>query len=166
MQLAYHNLSEELDNVGSGLIDKIDQYEFANKVQEQKFYSAFGQYIYESSYENTDELDSVGLYNQAVQNFALYNKPQASYSLTTIDLNCLQQIAVPNITVGSKIRIYNEPLDLDDGKVNNIQYTNNEVIITAISRNLRSNDDVQLTVTKTNKIDTLVQKLLINIKEM
>lgn len=165
MQLAYHNLEEEPDKNEKGLVDKIDQYEFANSIQEQKFYLVFGQYIYESSYENTDELDSVGLYNQAVQNFVLYNKPQASYSLTTIDLNCLQQIAVPNIAVGNKIRIYNEPLDLVDGKVNNLQYTDNEVIITAISRNLRSNDDVQLTVTKINKIDILVQKLLINIKE-
>lgn len=166
MQQAYFNLKIDQQKDVNGLVDEVTKYEDYNKNQEIILYTIAGQFIYESSYENTDELDSVGLYNQAVQNFALYNKPQASYSLTTIDLECLQQIAVPNVTVGSKVRIYNAPLDLDDDKVNNLQYTNNEVIITAISRNLRSNDDVQLTVTKTNKIDTLVQKLLINIKEM
>lgn len=78
-------------------------------------YMRYGDFIYESTYENTDELDSVGLYNQTVANFALYNKPSASYSLTTIDLNCLEQISVPNVTVGSRIKVYNDMLNLGDG---------------------------------------------------
>lgn len=145
------------------LSKKIQDADQANMRQTERLYANYGDFIYETTYENTDELDSVGLYNQTVNNFALYNKPAASYSMTTIDLNCLEQISIPNATVGSKIRVYNELLDLKDGKNNNLQYTNNDLTITAISRKLRSSDDVSFTVEKTNRINKLVEKLLINL---
>ena len=149
-----------------GLADKIEASERANARETKLLYTNYGDFIYETAYENTDELDSVGLYNQTVNNFALYNKPAASYSMTTIDLNCLEQISIPNVTVGAKIRVYNEWLNLVDGETeyNNLQYTDNNLIITAISRKLRSADDVSLTVQRTNRINSLVEQLLINIK--
>lgn len=144
----------------SKIIQDADQ---ANMRQTERLYTNYGDFIYETTYENTDELDSIGLYNQTVNNFALYNKPAASYSMTTIDLNCLEQISIPNATVGSKIRVYNELLNLKDGEDNNLQYTNNDLTITAINRKLRSSDDVSFTVEKTNRINKLVEKLLINL---
>lgn len=144
----------------SKIIQDADQ---ANMRQTERLYTNYGDFIYESTYENTDELDSVGLYNQTVNNFALYNKPAASYSMTTIDLNCLEQISIPNVVVGAKIRVYNELLNLKDGENNNLQYTNNDLTITAINRKLRSSDDVSFTVEKTNRINKLVEKLLINL---
>lgn len=83
--------------------------------------------------------------------------------MTTIDLNCLEQIDIPDVTVGAKIRVYNDLLNLKDNENNNLQYTDNNLTITAISRKLRSADDVSFTVQKTNRINTLVEKLLINL---
>lgn len=147
-----------------GLADIIADYEGQNDWQSRTLYMLYSDYIYEQTYENADELDSVGLYNQTVNNFALYNKPTASYNLTTIDLNCLEQISIPDLAVGSKIKIYNEMLKLDDNKVNELNFTDNTLVVTEISRKLRSSDDVQLTVEKSNKIDTLIEKLLLNIR--
>lgn len=152
-----------MDNV-RGLYDIIADYEGQNDWQSRTLYMLYSDYIYEQTYENADELDSVGLYNQTVNNFALYNKPTASYNLTTIDLNCLEQISIPDLAVGSKIKIYNEMLKLDDNKVNELNFTDNTLVVTEISRKLRSSDDVQLTVEKSNKIDTLIEKLLLNIR--
>lgn len=56
-------------------------------------------------------------------------------------------------------------IDIMSRRLNNLQFTDNDLIITAISRKLRSSDDVSLTVEKTNKINKLVEKLLINIKK-
>lgn len=132
----------------------------------RQLYGQFGDYIYESTYENTDELDSVGLYNQAVENFQLYNKPTADYSLTVLDLAQLEQIGIPDIRVGNHIRIYNEWLNLRDNNPtgNNIQHTDNELTITQISRNLRASESVTLTVEKTNKINSILKRLLISAK--
>lgn len=154
---------QRTDNI-RGLYDIIADYEGQNDWQSRTLYMLYSDYIYEQTYENADELDSVGLYNQTVNNFALYNKPTASYNLTTIDLNCLEQISIPDLAVGSKIKIYNEMLNLDDGEVNELNFTDNTLVVTEISRKLRSSDDVQLTVEKSNKIDTLIEKLLLNIR--
>lgn len=162
---------KQLEALGINLNDKIglattiETYEKANEEQTTLLYASCGDFIYETTYENTDELDSVGLYNQTINNFALYNKPSASYSLSVVDMNCLEQIGIPNVTVGSRIKVYNDLLNLVDGNANNLQFTNNDLIITAISRKLRSLDDISLTVEKTNKINKLVEKLLINIKK-
>lgn len=164
--ILYTKLADRMNKVRQpGLSATIEEAERANERQMQLLYTNYGDFIYETTYENTDELDSVGLYNQTVNNFALYNKPAASYSMTVIDLNCLEQISIPNATVGSKIRVYNELLNLKDGENNNnnLQYTDNNLTITAISRKLRSADDVSFTVQKTNRINKLVEKLLINL---
>lgn len=146
-----------------GLKSSITFYENRNKYLMRQLYVGYGDYIYESEYSNTDELDSVGLYNQAWQNFLCYNKPSASYNLTTLDLAQLEQIAIPDVRVGNKIRVYNEWLNLLDGQTNNLQYTDNELTITQISRNLRT-ADVTLTVEKSNKINTILKRLLITAK--
>ena len=157
-------LGDRMENIDQkGLATTIKQAEDNNAQETARLYANYGDFIYETTYENTEELDSIGLYNQTVKNFALYNKPAASYSMTTIDLNCLEQISIPNVVVGAKIRVYNELLNLKDGENNNLQYTNNDLTITAINRKLRSSDDVSFTVEKTNRINKLVEKLLINL---
>lgn len=162
--ILYRALGDRMKNIDQqGLSTTIKQAEDNNAQETARLYANYGDFIYETTYENTDELDSIGLYNQTFKNFTLYNKPAASYSMTTIDLNCLEQISIPNVVVGAKIRVYNELLNLKDGENNNLQYTNNDLTITAISRKLRSSDDVSFTVEKTNRINKLVEKLLINL---
>ena len=71
------------------------------------FYNSFGKFIYEQSYENQDELDSIALYNQAIAYFADINKPQASYSAEVIDICSLEHINVPKLSIGNYISVYN-----------------------------------------------------------
>lgn len=47
-----------------GLADKIEHSERANARYTKTLYTAYGDFIYETTYENADELDSIGLYNQ------------------------------------------------------------------------------------------------------
>ena len=70
-------------------------------------YTNYGQYIYESSYENTDELDSVSLFNQALVYFADLNRPQSSYSLEVMDIGSLELVGIPRLYVNSLIQVYN-----------------------------------------------------------
>ena len=71
------------------------------------FYRTFAQSIYEQYYENQDELDSKGLYNQAMAYMADYNKIKGSYSTTVLDIATLDSIGHPKATVGDFIYVYN-----------------------------------------------------------
>lgn len=149
---------------------KIKILEATNSELEHELYVRYGDYIYEKEYENADELDSVGLYNQAVSAMQLYNRPQASYNLTVIDLDVLEEIGLPDLSIGNHIYVYNEYLNLKETEatstekaLNNIQYTDNDLVITGISRKLRSADDIQITVEKTNQTDSILGKLLATI---
>ena len=73
----------------------------------QNFYTNFGQCIYEQYYENQDELDSIGLYNQAFAYMADYNKIQGSYTTTVFDIATLDSVGHPKAEVGDFIYVYN-----------------------------------------------------------
>ena len=70
-------------------------------------YQEFGQYIYEQTYENMEELDSVSLYNQAVAYFADLNRIHSSHSAEVIDIAALEQVQAPRLTIGNYISVYN-----------------------------------------------------------
>lgn len=70
-------------------------------------YIQYGQYIYENNYSNTDELDSIALYNQALGYFKDLNRIQSSHSLDVLDIESLEAITTPRLSVGSVISIYN-----------------------------------------------------------
>ena len=71
------------------------------------FYERFGQYIYEQNYDNPDEIDSINLFNQAKIYFADLNRIHSSHSLEILDIGELEQVAIPRLSVGSLIQVYN-----------------------------------------------------------
>lgn len=82
------------------------QNDLNNRILQQLYYK-FNLYIYEQNYENSDELDSVALYNQAITHFADINKPQSNHSLEVLDIGELEQINIPRLSIGSMIQVYN-----------------------------------------------------------
>jgi len=93
----------------NGIKNKFDTIQ--TQINQQVFkilYQNYGQYIYEQTYSNTDELNSISLYNQAVTHFADINKIKESHSLTVLDIGMLERIALPRLSVGSVIQVYNK----------------------------------------------------------
>ena len=147
-----------------GVYDQMKYYDHANEQLWHTIYNTYKQFIYEQKYENSDEIDSVNLYNQAIIYYADYNKPSASYTVETLDLGALEPIALPRLQVGYCIRVYNDYLNLNDQAVNTIQYANNELIITNISYTLRESQKVSIGVEQTTQYKTILQKLIKTIK--
>ena len=136
-------------------------------------YQDYADVIYESTYENADELNSVSLYNQAASYFESYHHPNSSYSVEVVNLDELEQIGTPNLKVNSRIRIYNKDLGLEEGTsynggegtiLNNISYTTNELVITSLNYELRKSAAMSITVERIIQHQTILQKLIKNIK--
>ena len=128
-------------------------------------YNDYSQFIYESSYVNSDELDSISLYNQAISYFEDLHHPKANYSLEIINIEDLEQIGIPNLRVNSHIRVYNEELNLNEGDaLNNISYTSNELAITELSYDLRKSAIMSITVEHTIQHQNILQKLIKSIR--
>lgn len=156
-----------------------DIYSQMNKLQEQNqdlwnnLYTNYSSFIYEATYENSDELNSVSLFNQATAYFENYHHPKSSYSVEILNLDDLEQIGVPNLKVNSRIRIYNDTLGLNEGssydgtegtELNNISYTTNELLITGLSYELRKSAAVSITVEQIVQHQILLQKLIKSIR--
>ena len=141
-----------------------------NEALWEYLYTKYGHVIYENKYENTAELDSISLYNQAVAYYQDYCRPQASYSISVIDLTSLECINTPRLRVGSKIQIYNDALnlnetylDINNNKIvplNNLQYTTNDLIVTSIQYKLRTPSEVSINVEQVSAYKSLLQKLI------
>ena len=168
------NAIDKSNGSSTGITHVINDLE--NQIQElwSTLYNDYSQFIYEATYENSDELDSLSLYNQAIAYFEDYHHPKSSYSVEILNLDDLERIGAPNLKVNSRIRIYNEDLGLDEGtsynsgdpneKLNNISYTNNELIITALDYELRKSATVSITVEKIIQHQAILQKLIKGIK--
>lgn len=70
-------------------------------------YNNFTPWLYESVYENTTELDSTSLLNQALQYFIEIAHVHEEHSLETIDIMSLENIDVPKLAVGNYISVIN-----------------------------------------------------------
>lgn len=131
---------------------------------ESQLYIYFGDYIVESVYSNEDELDPVSLYNQAIQYFEDINKPKATYGIQVLSTSQLEKIFLPIERIGSKIRIYNEELQLADGSTDPFSQRNNELMITSISYDLRDPEIKEFGVEKITMYDSIIQKLIQTVK--
>lgn len=153
-------IDEYVPASGSGTYNQIQKYEAKNAELWRTLYREYAQFIYEQNYENSDELDSLNLYNQAVSYYEDYNKPSASYTVETLDLGALEPISLPRVKVGYNIRVYNDYLNLNDNALNNIQFTNNELIIASIDYELRNSQKVSMSVEQITQYQTILQKLI------
>lgn len=71
-------------------------------------YHNYGQFIYEQTYNNTDELNSIDLFNQAYSYFQDINRFQSSYSLEVLDIGQLERVSIPRLSIGSLIEVQNK----------------------------------------------------------
>ena len=172
-------INECLESSSELLYDNVEKYRNNNTTLWNNFYDKYSQFIYESKYENSDEFNSVGLYNQAISYYEDYNKPNANYSIGVINSSNLELITNPALEVGSKIRVYEEELNLNeksligynkmDGSpifnepLNNIQFTNNDLVVSSLSYKLRSPDDISIGVEKISSYKSILQKLIKNV---
>lgn len=153
-----------LDNI-TNINTIIDYYEAQNDTLWQQIYNDYGDCIYETKYENTDELNSVSLYNQGILAFAKQKFPVPSYSVTGLDIGQLEPIGIPRLSIGSKIRVYNKYLNLNDGEVDNLSFQNNELIVTQITYDLRNAAKVTISVEKVQTYENIIEKLLLSVKK-
>lgn len=153
-----------LDNI-TNINTIIDYYEAQNDNLWQQIYNDYGDCIYETKYENTDELNSVSLYNQGILAFVKQKFPVPSYSVTGLDIGQLEPIGIPRLSIGSKIRVYNKYLNLNDGEVDNLSFQNNELIVTQITYDLRNAAKVTISVEKVQTYENIIEKLLLSVKK-
>lgn len=153
-----------LDNI-TNINTIIDYYEAQNDILWQQIYNDYGDCIYETKYENTDELNSVSLYNQGILAFTKQKFPVPSYSVTGLDIGQLEPIGIPRLSIGSKIRVYNKYLNLNDGEVDNLSFQNNELIVTQITYDLRNAAKVTISVEKVQTYENIIEKLLLSVKK-
>lgn len=143
----------------------LNYYQEQNNDLWRTVYNEYGDFIYESQYENTDELDSVSLFNQGVLSFEKRKSPIPDYSLTTLDLGMLEPIGIPKLAIGSKIKIYNKFLSLNDNSLDNISYNDNELIVTELSYDLRNAAKINISVEKIQTYESIIEKLLLSVKK-
>lgn len=168
----YYQLISDLISICGELsskdtIDTLCQfYKTRNDAIWATLYNDYGQYIYEGRYDNPDEMNSFGLYNQAMIYFKDICRPSGNFSIAAIDLTALELVATPQLKVGSKIKIYDELLNLSDNvdTLSEIQYGNNDLIVTSLNYNLRSPADLSIGVSQVQLYLSVVQKLIQNIK--
>lgn len=148
------------------LYNEILRYRNNNIVLWSQIYAEFSQFIYEAKYQDDSELDSISLFNKATSYYEDYKRPKANYSMAVLDLSVLDVIDIPRLSVGSKIKVYNNELNLtdsnntDEDALCDIQYTNNDLIVSTISYNLRNSADVSVGVQQLNSYATILQKLI------
>ena len=127
-------------------------------------YTNYSQYIIEGKYNNSDEIDSISLFNQAITYYDNLNRPELTYSAAILDIAALEQIDVPRVKVGAKIKVYNEMLNYSDTEENLMDYRDNSLLITSITTTLRTPGSVSLTVSRQQWYKDIVEKLLKTIK--
>ena len=165
----YHKIAEYIymppyNAYGLPIAEAYNQCQRNLQALESQLYIYFGDYIVESVYSNEDELDPVSLYNQAIQYFEDINKPKATYGIQVLSTAQLEKIFLPIERIGSKIRIYNEELQLADGSTDPFSQRNNELMITSISYDLRDPEVKEFGVEKITMYDSIVQKLIQTVK--
>lgn len=149
------------DNTKSFSLEELINY-CNNRVKSiwNNLYFNYSQYFIEGKYENSDELDSVSLFNQAVIYHDNLNRPEISYNIAVLDIAALEQIDIPRVKVGAKIKVYNEMLNYADEEENLLDYRDNSLIITGITTTLRTPGSVSLTVSRQQWYKGIVEKLL------
>ena len=165
------NTSTQDDNTSESLTSQLAQLQQDNENLWSEFYKAYAPYIYEAKYENSDEIASISLFNQATRYYEDYNRPKGTYSMAILDVSMLEKIGIPRLTVGSKIKVYVPELNLNEsvydenGEIQehytDIQYkTNNDLIVSSINYDLRKPLETTVSVEQITPYSIILQKLI------
>ena len=147
-----------------GYSNYFDNYYHENNLLRQKniileeLFKKFSPYLIEGYYENSDEINSYDLAEQAlvIRNSMVY--PKISYDLTVIDLSSIEDYQFMNFKVGDKIKIENKEMFLEYNHL-----LDNFLVIAGIKYNLRNLGDTQLIINKDNEDEYLLQKLFLGL---
>lgn len=139
-----------------GLEQKLAEFKSTDETLWTELLNKYGNYFYENSYENTDELDSVSLYNQAVSYFYDINKPTANYNLQVLDLSALDLVGMPDLDVGNTIQVCDKRLRSP------VDYTliKDNLIITGLKFDLRKPSSVSVDVEHYVPYQRILSKLI------
>ena len=189
--IEYESLYDKLYNISIDILEELNPEVLKNIINYQYFYDInlekidfilsilykkYNSFIYEAKYENTDELDSVSLYNQGLVYFEEQKYPTAEYNISVLDLSRLKLIDIPNLEIGSLIKVYNPFLNLSDGEWDpntqsikedsdlcDIQFKNNDLIVTGLTYSLRNSSVIEVSVEQVNNYQKTLEKLLLSV---
>lgn len=159
-ELIYNTFEGALSNnvvyKDGGLEQKLAEFKSIDDTLWTDLLNKYGNYFYENSYENADELDSVSLYNQAVSYFYDINKPTANYNLQVLDLNALDLVGMPDLDVGNTIQVCDKRLHSP------VDYTliKDNLIITGLKFDLRKPSSVSVDVEHYVPYQRILSKLI------
>lgn len=132
----------------------------ANKAKNlllSNLYKDYEQYISEGRYENSDEITSDGLMEQALLAFETIKYPKITYSMSIIDLSALENYKFLRIKVGDKILIQEEEDRLY------LSYQNEDtkyLQITEITHDLRKPESTSISVNQDDETTKILQYIL------
>lgn len=144
--------ADYLDNYNS-------EYNLIRKRDEilKEIWTNYNQFLIEGYYENTDELDSFDLAEQAFIAIENMLYPKITFDIGVIDLSSLENYKFLKIKVGDKIKIQDDNLFLQyNPKLE--QY----LTINGIDYNLRDPSATKLKINKEDADNRIIQKLFIS----
>ena len=124
----------------------------------QDLYSKFEDFLIEGYYQNSDEVNSIDLAEQALLIKQQMIYPKITYNVGIIDLSSLENYKYLKIQIGDKIKIDDTNLFLEYNP-NYQEY----VSVTGIHYQLREPDNTQLEINKQDEDNRLIQKLFLNL---
>ena len=158
--------SKSIDfNYMVGLYDLLYNEDYQDNVNIKKkellstLYKEYENFIVEGYYENSDEIDSNGLLNQALIAFEKFKYPKIDYGISVIDLSSLDNYKYLNINVGDKIAI-GETEDRLYKSYQILTEDNKYLQILSINYDLRKPEGTQITVTQASFQDDPIKKIL------
>lgn len=70
-------------------------------------YTHYGDFIAETTFSDSDQISSEGLFMAAMQSFSKYNTPTYEYSTTVINSNAISNIQDKDVAIGDIVYVYN-----------------------------------------------------------
>ena len=142
-----------------GLKEKMDILSYNRDSLINNLYQSYENYIIEGYYENTEEITSSGLLEQALTIFNLSKYPKINYGVSMIDISALENYEYIDINIWDKILIQEE-----NPRLYKTYFTEGKYLeVFEISYDLRRPESTQLTVSQEDQIKRILQKILFKI---
>lgn len=87
----------------------------------EEIYNVYGDFIAETTFTDSDQISSEGLFMAAMQSFSKYNHPTYEYSATVINSSAIINLADKDIAIGDIVNVYNK--DVSSQFANQIRVT-------------------------------------------
>lgn len=150
-------------NTIEGLYDLLYNYNYSKNVTKAKniiinnLYKSYEPYLIENYYDNSDELNSEGLMEQALLAFEKIKYPRIQYGISMIDLSDLENYRYLTVNVGDKILIG----EAEDRLYKSYQPESTKYLqIFQIQFNLRQPESTSLTVQQDDETTKILQYIL------